>query len=286
MKDTDFLKIGKVRGKGYKTQLMDDEACKKLMESLQNISSAAVDIELSANGIELKRYIRKLTRDTQRLFEISDQAEDPEEKTEDHGTEIDTWNIHYDIDCATDTAAKIKKMTQSENARRKQQTTYAPKLKDLTKEQRYIVDKAMEKLASGKQMMMLIHGPPGTGKTKFIASTITSLTQRNYNIQTKFLAYTGVAAAQGRGSTMHDYLGIGYSGPSWPTTLSDEKIREIKKYAAKDGILIIDDQCNLVRQMHTKSAQVYDPFLFLIDFKIIKHSRPTQIKLNNNKNID
>ena len=48
-------------------------------------------------------------------------------------------------------------MTQLEAERREQQTTYASKLDELTKEQRHIVDNVMEKLASGKQMIMLIH---------------------------------------------------------------------------------------------------------------------------------
>ena len=114
----------------------------------------------------------------------------------------------------------IKKMTQSEEKRRQQQTTYASKLDELIKEQRYIVDKAMEKLTSGKHMMMLIHGHHDTENTKFVALEITTLAQINYNLQTKFVAYIDVVVAEGCGSTMHDYLDIGYDAPTWPTKFS------------------------------------------------------------------
>ena len=69
-------------------------------------------------------------------------------------------------------------------------------------------------------MMMLIHGPHYTEKTKYVAYKITALAQQNYNLQTKFMTYIGVAAAQRRGSTIHDYLDIGYDTPIWRTKLS------------------------------------------------------------------
>ena len=80
-----------------------------------------------------------------------------------------------------------------------------PRLEDLNPEQLKITTMALSMLNKKKQMLILIHGPPESGKTTYVARAITNECIRS-GIQTKLIAATGVAAAQEKGHTIHSFI--------------------------------------------------------------------------------
>ena len=89
---------------------------------------------------------------------------------------------------------------------------HKPRLEDLNKEQRMIVDDAVQTINKGRQLLMMIHGPPGVGKTKYVVKAIMNECRRR-SIFSKFVGPSGVAAKQCNGSTIHSNVHYSYS--SW-----------------------------------------------------------------------
>ncbi|NRA92290.1 MAG: AAA family ATPase, partial [Psychroserpens sp.] len=71
----------------------------------------------------------------------------------------------------------------------------------LNKEQRVGFNCAVDKIRSGNQLLLFVHGPPGTGKTHLARSIMKAA--KLYGIVFQFCAQSGAAAKLGDGVTLH-----------------------------------------------------------------------------------
>ena len=123
---------------------------------------------------------------------------------------FDDWALEYDKAWATTRLTECEKddhVDISSGSSGSRFRSPCPPLDDLNPEQRNIILYVREQMKANKQILILIHGAPGTGKTTYVAKSIIRECVRPH-MRAELLAYTGVAAMAGEGYTIQKYLGI------------------------------------------------------------------------------
>lgn len=109
----------------------------------------------------------------------------------------------------------------------------------LNDEQRFVTDSLLNNLEEEKQLRMLVHGGPGTGKSQTIAAIQELFNELGY--QCFVSAFTGVAAENIGGCTLHHLLGINmHQSGAYNEISMNQKMRVGNKFA-KCNLLIIDE---------------------------------------------
>ena len=111
--------------------------------------------------------------------------------------------------------------------------------KKLYPEQRAVIDKMTDALRNGEQLMAMLHGAAGSGKT-----TIAKQFTKELNLDPIYSASTGSAAAQLKAVTINSLLHLGLSKDfvnlADETTTADAKADILRKFEGKN-VLILDE---------------------------------------------
>ena len=93
----------------------------------------------------------------------------------------------------------------------------------------YMLDK-LDKSKHNEQLLMMLHGPPGTGKT-FLIKRLRDIT----NIEMRITATSGVAAMSLNGTTIDHFLAKGFRKKK------KTKIETVRKNVGKATLLVLDE---------------------------------------------
>ena len=116
----------------------------------------------------------------------------------------------------------------------------------LSADQAAAFDIAVTRLRSGKQLLMFVHGPPGTGKT-VLAGRITAAAKR-LSIKSQFAALSGAAATLGNGTTIHYLANLGIAIPPHHSKVSAQTVKTMRERGGKYELLTIDE----ISMVHAK----------------------------------
>lgn len=100
----------------------------------------------------------------------------------------------------------------------------------------------MKHVKGNQQLQLLIHGPPGSGKTT-VAKTI-ARECRKRNMDTVLITITGVAAKEGKRYKIHSYISIPCT-PPWPV-FTDGKYQESLRRKLKNIKVITADEASMI----------------------------------------
>ena len=116
----------------------------------------------------------------------------------------------------------------------------------LTSDQVDAFNTAVDHFVTSKQLLMFVHGPPGTGKT-ILADRIMAAANR-IGIGSKFSALSGAAASINGGSTIHYLTNLGIVLPKPNRRVTEQQVKEMRTRGGRYGLLIIDE----VSMLHAK----------------------------------
>lgn len=158
-------------------------------------------------------YLKDVEDAANKIFEPIDRAPvvNHSERKESEYPDFRDWSRTYDVEWANERLTQYKKddILRSESQPQASQffiQNACPALKKLNSGQQKIFDYVTKQLEENKQILLLVHGAPGTGKTT-LARTIVSECIK-YHMKAQLVALTGVTATAGEGYTIHKFLEI------------------------------------------------------------------------------
>ena len=116
----------------------------------------------------------------------------------------------------------------------------------LNAEKKHLLKTVIKQLDSGEQLRLLIHGPPGVGKT-YLANLIQRAAKFR-GISSRCTAYSGVAASLLNGVTTHHIVGMGV-GDEYRHEFDRALIEKIRLRSKGSRLLIIDEASMLSPEM-------------------------------------
>ena len=116
----------------------------------------------------------------------------------------------------------------------------------LSPDQLQAFEQAVRKLRAGEQLLMFVHGPPGTGKT-VLAGRIAAAAKR-LGIKSQFAALSGAAATLGNGTTIHYLTNMGIVIPPHHSKVSAQTVKTMRERGGTFGLLTLDE----ISMVHAK----------------------------------
>ena len=99
-----------------------------------------------------------------------------------------------------------------------------------------VFDHAKETWLSGQQLLLFIHGGPGTGKTTLAKAIMEMATV--FNLEHRFSATSGVAGLLNNGTTIHHLL-----GQQGELTGAQPNVNKIRVRNGNARVIIVDEVC-------------------------------------------
>ena len=111
--------------------------------------------------------------------------------------------------------------------------------KKLDAQQLIVFNAVVEKWDKNDQVLILIHGPPGTGKTHLSRCIREAATNRGMNVG--FAAIQGIVAAMEGGVTLHYYAYLGIDNKKLNQKRSPEALKVVRRRTKHLHGLVIDE---------------------------------------------
>ena len=240
----------------------------QLHELISRATAAKAIAATSTDAVKATAFIEDMNQELDSLYEEFDSTTDSIECATDVKKEISKWDnlsATYDKKWVDDRRTQLNKNDQTSAPMKDhplgQGRTLNPdamaKLQQIrdklnvNEEWTRVFDHVKETWLSGKQLLLFIHGGPGTGKTTLAKAIMEMATV--FNLEHRFSATSGVAGLLNNGTTIHHLL-----GQQGELTGAQPNVNKIRVRNGNARVIIVDEVCVCcAREKYTHMASCF-----------------------------